>query len=526
MKTSRRLLGRITAAMVVALTIAGCGGGGGGATSAAGGDDGTPKAGGALIAGIRSNPPTLDSVRCAASGNYAQCEPIYGTLLRYNFDKSEFEPALAQSFDSPDGKVWTLKLKDGITFTDGTPYDAEAVVFNWERAKDPALLSPALYWLSQIDNWKVVDKTTIEITLKEANYQFPWALQYELGMIGSPTAIKEKGDAFGTQPVGAGPFVLKDWVENSQLTYEKNPNYIEPGLPYADSLTLKIIPADDARANALRAGEINLNNTFLNRDAKQLESEGYPVKRMILWGGTAVAFNLKDPVASDPDFRTALLHAFNAEQVTNALYPGELVPTSYFRTDSPYYDQAAGEFPKFDLAAAQAAFDKYLQKNGKTSLDLTFSTYAEYPILTQVTEMLQQQFNQIKGLNVKIKAIAGQELNASIRKGDYQIALANAAGSQNPASLYRTFHSKGDLNVTGYSNPEVDAALDTIRSSNDQAVITEAYKKIGGILSKDAPYRLYAQENDIIIVAKNVRGVNPVNLGAMSYELLWLNDQG
>ncbi len=518
MKLTRSLITRLALAMVVALAVSGCGGG----SAKSGGDGGTPKRGGDLVAGLRSNPPSLDAARCGAT-TYAPCEPIYGTLLRHNAEKGEFEPALAESFDSPDGKVWTLKLKEGITFTDGTPYDAEAVVFNWEREKDPAALSGALYWLSQVKSWKVVDGLTVELTLNAPNYQFPWALQYDLGFIGSPKAIKEKGDAFGTDPVGAGPFILKDWAENSQLTFTRNPDYAEAGLPYADTLTFKIIPADDARVNALHAGEINLNNTFLNRDAKKLQAEGYPVKSMTLWGGTSVAFNLKDKVAGDPDLRAALLRAVNADQITNALYPGEPVPTAYFRTDSPYYDKTAGEYPKFDLAAAQSAFDAYLAKTGQSSLTLTFHSYAEYPILAQVAELVQQQLNQIKGLHIELKALAGQELNAVIRKGEYQIAMANAAGSQNPAALYRVFHSGGDLNVTGYRNPTVDKALEAIRSSTDEAAIAAEYKKVGGELSKDAPYRLFAQERDIIIVAKNVRGVNPVNLGAMTYELLWIS---
>lgn len=520
MKAGRRLLAQLAVTTAAVVAVTGCGGSSSGNTSGGEGDD-TPQRGGALVAAVRSNPISLDAARCGSSG-YAQCAPIYGTLLRYDFDEEQFEPALAESFDSADGTVWTLKLKEGITFTDGTPYDAEAVIFNWEREKDPAMLSGALYWLSQIKGWKVIDPLTIEITLTSPNYQFPWAMQYELGFIGSPTAIKSKGDAFATDPVGAGPFILEEWVENSELTFTRNPDYVEEGLPYADSLTQKIIPTDDQRMNALRAGEINLQNTYLNRDATILEKEGYPTKRMTLWGGTAVAFNLEDPVAGDPDLRAALLQAINAEQITSALYPGELVPEAYFRTDSPYYDEAAGLYPEFDLAGAQAAFDKYLEKTGQSSLELSFLGYSEYPIMVQVAELVQQQLSQIKGLEVELRSMAGQELNAVIREGDYQIAMANAAGRQDPAALYRTFHSKGDLNVTGYSNPVVDKALDTIRATEDEQVITENYKLVGGELSKDAPYRLFAQENDIVTVAKNVHGVNPVNLGAMSYELLWI----
>jgi peptide/nickel transport system substrate-binding protein len=243
---------------------------------------------------------------------------------------------------------------------------------------------------------------------------------------------------------------------------------------------------------------------------------------MTSWGGTALAFNLDDATASDPDLREALLLAFNAEQITSSSYPGEKPVTAYFPEDAPYRDDDAGVYPEFDLAGAQKAFDAYLDKVGKDSLELTMLGYAEYPIMVQVAEVIQSQLNQIEGLQVSLESMAGLALNAAIREGKYQIAMANAASSQNPKALYRAFHTDGDMNVTGYSDPEVDAALETVQSTEDPEAIAKAYELIGGRLSTDAPYRLFAQEKDIIIVAKNVHGVNPVSLGAVTSELLWI----
>lgn len=135
---------------------------------------------------------------------------MYGALLNYDFDTGEIEPGMAESFTTEDGKTWTLKLRPGLTFTDGTPFDAAAVAFNWDRALDPALLSPSAAVAKTID-WEVVDPTTLSVTAQDVNYQLDFGLTEALAYIASPTAIKEKGPDFGSNPVGAGPFTLTSW---------------------------------------------------------------------------------------------------------------------------------------------------------------------------------------------------------------------------------------------------------------------------------------------------------------------------
>ncbi|GAA0983958.1 ABC transporter substrate-binding protein [Acrocarpospora macrocephala] len=463
---------------------------------------------------------SLDSALCSSSAYYI-CAALYGTLARYSFEDQKFEPAMAESFESADGKVWTLKLRSGTKFTDGTPYDAEAVAFNWERLKDPALLSFAGYWLSQM-TWKVVDPLTLEITLASTNYQFPWALQYDLGSIGSPTAIKAKGEKFATEPVGAGPFVVDTWVPGSQIQLKRNPGYVEKGLPYLDRITYATVVQDDQRVNALRAGQVDLTATFLKRFGRELQPEGYGVHAIPLFGGTGLGFNLKDPIIADPDLRQALLHAFNAPQLTAAAYPGDEPPDAFFPKNSPYRD-AAVTYPKFDLTEAQRLFDAYLAKTGKTSLDLEMLTYSPAPIMKQVGEVVAAQLNKINGLHVELKPTENAVISRLFREGKFQISVHASVISQSPVTVYRTLYTGGDLNVYGYSNPRVDTALDTTIHSTDANEVAEAWKVVGAEISKDVPNRLFAYEQDVILAAKHVHGVNPVTLYAASPELLWVD---
>ncbi|QGG40097.1 ABC transporter substrate-binding protein [Aeromicrobium yanjiei] len=508
MKVTRRKVSKalIPSLALVMVAAAGCsaGGAGGGGGGGGGGEGGTPKSGGTLTMAVNLEGQTMDPAWCGTFG-FDRCAPVFGTLLRYDTEKDEFVPGMAESFESSDGKSWTLKLRPGMTFSDGTPFDAEAVVANWDRIKDPKTLSPAARKVEEI-TWKVEDATTVAVTSESANFQLPWSLTGPIGMIGSPTAIKASGKDFGNKPIGAGPFVLDKWTRNSQAEFVRNEKYYEEGLPHLDKFVLKVIAQDDQRLNALRAGEIDIDWSLLTKDAKAVEAEGFNVLRLPLVGGTGLIFNFEDPVAKDPLLREAMLKAFDSAQINNAVYPGDKPVDALLFPDSPYRDDSKGTFPKKDLPGAQKLFDDYLAKTGKTSVTLKFSTYAGIPALEQVAQILQSQMEKIKGLNFEIDAMDGGTLQGKVLSGKWQIAMG-ATLSQQADALYEVFHSEGTINTTRYSNPKVDAAFETTRTSNDEAEVTEAYKVLAGELSKDGPLRNWRYQVGHLFTPKKVKGL-------------------
>ena len=134
--------------------------------------------------------------------------------------------------------MWTLKLRPNIKFTDGTPFDAAAVKFNWQRLQDPNQRALLAAKANQMQSMDVIDTTTLRITLKEKNAQFPNSVVL-MSFIGSPTAIQQRGNQFAGNPVGAGSFQFKSWVRNSALTLVRNPNYWNAPLPYLDQIVFK-----------------------------------------------------------------------------------------------------------------------------------------------------------------------------------------------------------------------------------------------------------------------------------------------
>ncbi|GGM02678.1 peptide-binding protein [Dactylosporangium sucinum] len=514
--TGLRVASRSAAATVaacLAVASAGCGGSG----SADGAEAGTPTKGGKATYAVNVEVTSLDPAVCAVQ-SFDRCAPIFGTLLRYDLDKKAFVGQMAESFDTTDGKNWTLKLRSGVTFSDGTPFDAAAVAFNWDRVKDPKTLSPAAR-STQGMTWKVVDPQTVAVTLDKVNYQLPWTLVRGLSAIGSPTAIQKAGADVANSPVGAGPFVLKKWTRNSQIEYTRNPTYFEPGLPYLDALTIKVIGADDQRLNALRGGEIDVDWSLLTKDARAIESTGgYQIYRVPLVGGTGLQFNLKDPVVKDEGLRRAMLMAFDSAQINNAVYPGDQPVDQLLRPGATERDDALGKFPDKNLAEAQRLFDDYLRRTGKTAETVTFTCYAGLPALEQVAQLIQSQMQQIKGLTFKLNAVDGATLSSLSTKREFQ-TIMGATLSQELDRLYDVFHTDGALNVMGYSNPEVDTALELSRSSGKPEEVAAAYKEVVGELSNDGPLRTWRYQTGHLYVNKKIKGITVAgtNSGAGVY---------
>ncbi len=501
-------------AVVAVLVVAGCGGGGT--------ESDEPQSGGTVTVGMNAETVSLDPAHCGIR-YLERCLPVFGSLLRYDVESEKFVGQLAKSFEGADGRNWTLQLREGVAFSDGEPFDAEAVVFNWNRIKDPANLSPAIQ-LTEGMTWKVVDPLTVKVTLETPNYQLPWALTRGLGLIGSPKAIQKAGKDVASQPVGAGPFLLDSWSRNSQIDYVRNPDYFEAGLPRVDALTFKVITSDEQRLNALRSGEINVDWSLRSQDAAKAEDEGYNVDELPLVGGVGLQFNLKDPLLRDDGLRLAMLHAFDSEQLNDAVYPGDSAADAFLAPDNPYRDDDLGLFPGKDLNEAQRLFDDYLKRSGKSSEAVTFTSYAGIPDLEQAAQLIKAQLEEIDGLTLDLDLVDAATLAQSWSNRDFQMIMGNAL-SVDMDSLFQVFHSEGPLNVMGYSNPKVDAALGTSRTSDDPDEVADAYAVVNGELSKDAPFRHWRHQTGYLFSDTDVHDLvlTGTGSGATAYfEYAWI----
>ena len=195
----------------------------------------TPTSGGTLTVGFSADTKTLDPTFSVQFSERQVLYLVFNALVRYGTDFS-LQPDLAQSWEiKNDGKQIVFKLRSGVKFHDGTPFDANAVKWNIEHRLDPATASPQRQLLEPIiDNVQVIDPTTVAFNLKQPSPGLLGLLGERPGFMVSPAAAQKYGKEFGSNPVGTGPFVFKEWVRGSHIAVEKNPAYWEAGKPYLD----------------------------------------------------------------------------------------------------------------------------------------------------------------------------------------------------------------------------------------------------------------------------------------------------
>ncbi|MFI2229306.1 ABC transporter substrate-binding protein [Nocardia testacea] len=481
---------------------------------------GEPRRGGTVTLAWNTEAQSVDPVTCAVGIGVGPCQAIFGALLYYDAVTRKIVPGMAESFTSKDGKAWTLKLRPGVTFTDGTPFDAAAVAFNWQRALDPSQLSPSRAAARMI-SWQVVDTTTLRVTSPEVNYQLPYQLTEPLAFIGSPTAIQRKGADFATSPVGAGPFVFRSWARGTEMVLERNPGYWDSPRPYIDRFVYKTIPADDQRYNALQAGEVDVMVVVSDKYAGRARAAGLEVVQYAQLGGNGVRLNSRGALA-DPDLRTAIAKLIDNEQIRAAAFPGEQGAEYFVAEGQPLFD-AAAKWPEKDIAGAQRLVDGFRARHGGEKVVLSYVTTAGSPVLTRVAEVLQAQLQQADGLELEIKALDGAGFASALVSGKYDLIL-NALGGAHPENLYRVFHTKGSGNTAHYSNPIVDRALEQAQSAGDPAVADAAYKTAIRELVATTAYRYWRPAVTSLILRADVYGVEPTYQYWMRPELAWIQE--
>jgi len=270
--------------------------------------------------------------------------PFFDHLIRLG-DDGKYHPGLALSWDaSADGKTLTFKLRQGVTFHDGTPFNAQAVKANIDN-----LISPSARILSGITSVEVVDDATVRLNLPSYNNLtlFHFATNPATYMY-SAEALKKNGvDWATTHPVGTGPFMLKDYQPNVSLLLVKNPNYWQKGLPYLDGIEMRVVPDNMTQTITLKAGQAHaIYNAQTN--AIQLRDEGYPLQ---MAPGSLMGMNFdtkNSEIFSKRQVREAIEYAVDKEAICKG--PGEGLYT-------PVYQIVPGDSPDYNKACLPRTYD-------------------------------------------------------------------------------------------------------------------------------------------------------------------------
>lgn len=433
----------------------------------------------------------------AASANGERLIPVFDTLLRVNTD-GDVEPFLAEGMDSTDGQTWTMTLREGVTFTDDTPFDADAVIYNVERHRAPDSPSSSKSLLDGLVTLTAADPQTVVFELDEPNWSFPYLFTASgaLGLIGSPTAFEKDEEGFNSKPVGAGPFEVVEWVPDDQVTLKRNPDYWGEEPAY-DTLTYRVLPDPQSRENALRTGQIDVSVSVSNFDVVE-SSDDLTLHTNGARGALALLPNVSAAPLDDSRVRRAIQLAVDPANTSNAVFGGAGVWDGQrgclpFATGSAQCEPSSVE-P--DLEEARDLVADYKADGNDVSIEIlasnTTTTLAEY-----VAQVLTDT-----GLKPTIRTVGVVEHIPALYSGDYQLGLWQMTPFESFYPLGYTVFSATARNVIKHAEPALHAALEqsvngaTMEERNEGLRETQRVLEEEALVTWLAPAPLYLTTRD------------------------------
>jgi peptide/nickel transport system substrate-binding protein len=428
---------------------------------------------------------------------------VFASLCDKLFDidaKLNIVPQLALSQEtSADGKEVTIKLRPGVKFHDGEPFDAEAAKFSLERH----LTLPASFRkpeLAALDKVEVVDPLTIKLVLKTPYSPLVAQLTDRAGMMVSPKAAKEAGDKFGLHPVCAGPYKFVERVQQDRIVVEKFQDYWNKDKVFIDRVVyLPIVDATVRLAN-LKSGGLDLMERLLATDIKDVRADPRLKLASALWlGYQGLDINIgnektKGPLSQSAKVRQALDLSIDREAINQVVFNGEFTPgNQWVNPEHPYYQKA---FPvrSRDLAKAKALL-KEAGITGPISVDFMVPKETEREAVAQVIQSMAAE----AGFDLKIRITEFATSLKQAEAGEYQAMLLDWSGRIDPDGNSYIFHkSKAPQNYSAYSNPDVDKALDNGRLVSDVAARKAIYEKMTKQILEDEPI-IYLYHRNVLI---------------------------
>jgi peptide/nickel transport system substrate-binding protein len=475
------------------LVLAACGGGAGGAGGAPAAPTGPPQRGGEITvledsAFAGSWPTGFDPATNTTGGaNISQMYAIYGGLFQVRAaddgSNAEVVPNQAEGYELlDDGRTVRITLREGLRFTDGTAFDAEAVAFNFARAVDsPCTCSPT---------WPLAENgiTTDGPRTVVLHFTRPFAAVINsfpvtnVNWIASPTALQRSGaEQFAVSPVGAGPFTVVSNQLSSELVLERNPEYFKQGLPHLDRLTFQSIGGDQPAYQALLAGQAQayegLNTTPLLEQAQ--EGGRLTVTVQPATSPYVVQLNTTAAPFDDPRAREAIYHATDFPAIAQGLFRG-MYPVSQMFTGPGglFHHETVEGYPPHDPARARQLVTEL------GGLTVNLGTLGNY-VAEQVMTALQTQWQEA-GITVHIESFELSTLVQEFNSGQWQSMLQTAGAWDPAAGVGVGFRFRSDSPFTGVRDPELDGLLDAASASLDPAERDRLYAEAGRHIAENA----------------------------------------
>jgi len=480
-----------------------------------------------VVVAVQSNFTTTDPYDANDTLSQAVAKSFYQGL--YGFDKDlKMVPVLAESHTvSKDGLVYTFKLKSGIKFHDGTPFNAEAVKANFDRVTNPDNKLKRYNLYKNIAKTEAVDATTVRVTLKEPFSPFINTLAHPSGVMISPTALAKYGSkGIAQNPVGTGPFKFVEWKATDYLKVAKWEGYWKKGYPKVDSITWRPVVDNNTRAAMMQTNEAHFAfpmppetvESLSKKPSLEVTSAPSIIHRYL-------SMNTLQKPFDNPKVREAINYAINKDALVKVAFSGYAVPAEGVVPHGVEYAAKLGPWP-YNPAKARELLKEAGYPNGFEST--LWSAY-NYTTAQKVIQFVQQQLAQV-GVKVQVQALeAGQRVERVESAQDpatapvrmYYVGWSSSTGEADwalrPLLASESLPPKM-FNTAYYKNPEVDAdiakALVTTNAAEKAKLYTDAQQRIW----KDAPWAFLVTERLLSVRARNLAGFYVIPDGSFNFE--------
>lgn len=489
-----------------------------------------------IVRGDIGDASNLIPILASDSASHSIAGLIYNGLVKYDKDMN-IVGDLAESWDiSDDGLVITFHLRKGVKWHDGKPFTAKDVLYTYQITVDPKTPTAYAGDFLKVKKAEVLDDYTFRVT-----YDKPFApslISWSSAVL--PRHLLEGQDitksSLARHPVGTGPYLFKEWLAGQKIVLVSNADYFE-GRPYVDGHVTRIIPDMATMFLELRARNIDMMGLTPLQYTRQTENnlfrQSFDKYRYLAFAYTYLGYNLKHPFFADKRVRQAISYAINKEEIisgvllglgkpaTGPYKPGTWAYNENVKTYS-YNPQKAREL----LRAAgwtKTNNDGFLEKDGRP---FTFELVTNQGNETRqkCAEIIQRQLKEV-GIDVKIRILEWAAfINDFISKRRFEAVILGWTIPLDP-DAYDVWHSSKtapeELNFISYKNPEVDALLEKARSTFDQKLRKKYYDRFQEILVEDQPYTFLYVPDELVIISKRFRGIEPAPIGLSHNFIKW-----
>jgi ABC-type transport system substrate-binding protein len=480
---------------------------------------GEQKYGGSIGVGVESDFPGFDALKAgslsmsSSSAMNVICERLFNMD-----DDGNLKPVLGISaMPSDDRKTWTIKLRKGVTFHDGTPFNADAVVHHWKRIFAPESRISYLRLLRPIRSVDKIDDFTVRFSLKH-----PWPpIAATLSSIGSmaayipsPRAVDE--GTHNWSPVGTGPFVFKEWESGNRFVVERNPNYWQKGKPYLDKIVFRPLPDPHTGFASLKSGQVHVMWTDRgNLIRKAMKDNSLVTYQSEDAGAMVLLLNCSRPPLDDVRVRRALAHAWNQELFVK-MSAKDTIPVVY----DPFGKTCKCDdvcYRHYEIKKAKQLLAAY-GKPVEVRVDHTTT-----PRGVEIAVIAQQFFKKV-GVTVKPVPTDYLTIRTKIIEKTYQIAGWYMRPGRDLGPLFfAIFFSESPINLACYDNPEMDRLLLAQRIETDPEKRKSLLCAIARLLNKDAPIIYCGGRHSYVFARPEVKGITSILGGIPRLSDVWLD---